>query len=160
MEVIMFDEKMQGKHLMLDIIVQSGENLTNPEKGQKFLEDIVETIGMTMVLPPITVKFPHAISEMKRTLTTLRNEGLGDSRAATELAIDLEKRKKEEYGYSSFVMIAESHLSMHTFPELGYFSFDCYSCKDFDSSLVISILHKNFSIRKMIRKETERVLPE
>ena len=156
----MFDEKMQGKHLMLDIIVQSGENLTNPEKGQKFLEDIVETIGMTMVLPPITVKFPHAISEMKRTLTTLRNEGLGDSRAATELAIDLEKRKKEEYGYSSFVMIAESHLSMHTFPELGYFSFDCYSCKDFDSSLVISILHKNFSIRKMIRKETERVLPE
>ena len=160
MEAIMFDEKMQGKHLMLDIIVQSGENLTNPEKGQKFLEDIVETIGMTMVLPPITVKFPHAISEMKRTLTTLRNEGLGDSRAATELAIDLEKRKKEEYGYSSFVMIAESHLSMHTFPELGYFSFDCYSCKDFDSSLVISILHKNFSIRKMIRKETERVLPE
>jgi len=160
MEVIMFDEKMQGKHLMLDIIVQSGENLTNPEKGQKFLEDIVETIGMTMVLPPITVKFPHAISEMKRTLTTLRNEGLGDSRAATELAIDLEKRKKEEYGYSSFVMIAESHLSMHTFPELGYFSFDCYSCKDFDSSLVVSILHKNFSIRKMIRKETERVLPE
>jgi len=156
----MFDEKMQGKHLMLDIIVQSGENLTNPEKGQKFLEDIVETIGMTMVLPPITVKFPHAISEMKRTLTTLRNEGLGDSKAATELAIDLEKRKKEEYGYSSFVMIAESHLSMHTFPELGYFSFDCYSCKDFDSSLVVSILHKNFSIRKMIRKETERVLPE
>ena len=156
----MFDEKIQGKHLMLDIIVQSGENLTNPEKGQKFLEDIVETIGMTMVLPPITVKFPHAISEMKRTLTTLRNEGLGDSRAATELAIDLEKRKKEEYGYSSFVMIAESHLSMHTFPELGYFSFDCYSCKDFDSSLVVSILHKNFSIRKMIRKETERVLPE
>ena len=156
----MFDEKIQGKHLMLDIIVQSGENLTNPEKGQKFLEDIVETIGMTMVLPPITVKFPHAISEMKRTLTTLRNEGLGDSKAATELAIDLEKRKKEEYGYSSFVMIAESHLSMHTFPELGYFSFDCYSCKDFDSSLVISILHKNFSIRKMIRKETERVLPE
>jgi len=156
----MFDEKMQGKHLMLDIIVQSGENLTNPEKGQKFLEDIVETIGMTMVLPPITVKFPHAISEMKRTLTTLRNEGLGDSKAATELAIDLEKRKKQEYGYSSFVMIAESHLSMHTFPELGYFSFDCYSCKDFDSSLVVSILHKNFSIRKMIRKETERVLPE
>ena len=160
MEVIMFDEKMQGKHLMLDIIVQSGENLTNPEKGQKFLEDIVETIGMTMVLPPITVKFTHAISEMKRTLTTLRNEGLGDSKAATELAIDLEKRKKQEYGYSSFVMIAESHLSMHTFPELGYFSFDCYSCKDFDSSLVVSILHKNFSIRKMIRKETERVLPE
>jgi len=156
----MFDEKIQGKHLMLDIIVQSGENLTNPEKGQKFLEDIVETIGMTMVLPPITVKFPHAISEMKRTLTTLRNEGLGDSKAATELAIDLEKRKKQEYGYSSFVMIAESHLSMHTFPELGYFSFDCYSCKDFDSSLVVSILHKNFSIRKMIRKETERVLPE
>ena len=156
----MFDEKIQGKHLMLDIIVQSGENLTNPEKGQKFLEDIVETIGMTMVLPPITVKFPHAISEMKRTLTTLRNEGLGDSKAATELAIDLEKRKKQEYGYSSFVMIAESHLSMHTFPELGYFSFDCYSCKDFDSSLVISILHKNISIRKMIRKETERVLPE
>ena len=155
----MFDEKMQGKHLMLDIIVKSGENLTNPEKGQKLLEDIIETIGMTMVLPPITVKFPHAISEMKRTLTTLRNEGLGDSKAATELAIDLEKRKKQEYGYSSFVMIAESHLSMHTFPELNYFSFDCYSCKNFDSGMLMEVLHKHFKIIKLIRQETERKIP-
>jgi S-adenosylmethionine decarboxylase len=38
----------------------------------------------------------------------------------------------EDWGVSGFVIIAESHLSIHTFPDKGFFAFDAFSCKPFD----------------------------
>ena len=38
----------------------------------------------------------------------------------------------DDWGVSGFVLIAESHISIHTFPERGYLSLDIFSCKDFD----------------------------
>ena len=43
-----------------------------------------------------------------------------------------ESGKKGYWGISGFVMIYESHISAHTWPELGYVSMDVYSCRDFD----------------------------
>jgi S-adenosylmethionine decarboxylase len=42
-------------------------------------------------------------------------------------------KKPEDWGVSGFVLIAESHISVHTFPERGYLNVDIFSCKDFDS---------------------------
>ena len=39
----------------------------------------------------------------------------------------------EDWGVSGFVLIAESHISVHTFPERGLLNIDIYSCKDFDT---------------------------
>ena len=36
-------------------------------------------------------------------------------------------------GISAFVMIAESHISIHTFPEKDYVFMDVFSCKSFDA---------------------------
>lgn len=41
-------------------------------------------------------------------------------------------KKPEDWGVSGFVLIAESHISVHTFPERGYMNVDIFSCKDFD----------------------------
>jgi len=38
----------------------------------------------------------------------------------------------EDWGISGFVMIAESHISVHTFPERGEVSIDVFSCKEYD----------------------------
>lgn len=38
----------------------------------------------------------------------------------------------EDWGISGFVMIAESHISVHTFPESGEVSIDVFSCKEYD----------------------------
>src|SRR3989344_1463950 len=35
-------------------------------------------------------------------------------------------------GISGFVMIAESHISVHTFPEKDYIFIDVFSCKSFN----------------------------
>ena len=35
----------------------------------------------------------------------------------------------EDWGVSGFVVIAESHISLHTFPERRYINIDIFSCK-------------------------------
>tara|TARA_B100000212_G_scaffold338267_1_gene314507 strand:- start:1281 stop:1757 length:477 start_codon:yes stop_codon:yes gene_type:complete len=156
----MADFKYDGRHLMLDVIVKDGKVLTDPRIGTAFLEDIVETIDMTQILPPITVKFPHAVSELTRTLQRLKKEGLENSETAKQIREDLRLRKEESYGYSSFLMIAESHLSIHTFPELNYFSFDCYSCKWFDDTEIDKILNKHFDVTDITTQLVKRLVPE
>ena len=38
----------------------------------------------------------------------------------------------DESGITGMILIAESHISIHTYPEKGYFAFDIFSCKEFD----------------------------
>ncbi|MES2213893.1 MAG: adenosylmethionine decarboxylase [Patescibacteria group bacterium] len=37
---------------------------------------------------------------------------------------------KDPGGWSGFVMIAESHISIHTFPARGFVSIDVYTCQN------------------------------
>lgn len=37
---------------------------------------------------------------------------------------------KDSGGYSGFVVIAESHISIHTFPKKKFVSIDAYTCKE------------------------------
>ena len=148
-----------GLHLMIDAVVKNPEALVSPEVGVSMLEAIIEEIDMTMILPPVTVKFPHATCEMKRVLQDLESEGLGESKSAKDLRNKLQERKNESYGYSSFALIAESHLSIHTFPELEYFSFDCYSCKSFDVEKVKSVMNKFYDIREITVQVASRRIP-
>jgi len=41
--------------------------------------------------------------------------------------------KAEDWGVSGFVLIAESHIAVHTFPERGYVWVDIFSCKEFEA---------------------------
>lgn len=149
-----------GRHLMIDALTSSKDKLCKPEYAIEFLESVVEEIDMTMILPPVTVKFPHATCELNRVLQSLQSEELGQSKTAEKIKNDLKNRKEESYGYSTFVMIAESHLSIHTFPELGYISFDCYSCKYFDTALVENLLNKYFNVTKCVSQTTKRLVPD
>ncbi len=55
----------------------------------------------------------------------------------------------EDWGISGFVLIAESHISIHTFPEKLYLSVDIFSCKPFDTNKAVETLREYFSIQKM-----------
>lgn len=54
----------------------------------------------------------------------------------------------EDWGVSGFVLIAESHISIHTFPERGYLSLDIFSCKDFDYSQAVAYVTEVFGIAR------------
>ena len=55
----------------------------------------------------------------------------------------------EDWGISGFVLIAESHISIHTFPDKLYLSLDIFSCKAFNANLAIRHIKDIFSIEKM-----------
>ncbi|MBU1196898.1 adenosylmethionine decarboxylase [Candidatus Micrarchaeota archaeon] len=62
----------------------------------------------------------------------------------------------DDGGISGFVLIAESHISIHTFPELGYFTFDLYSCKAFDRKKVIEIIKQYFGPTRVMEEFVHR----
>ena len=51
-------------------------------------------------------------------------------------------------GISGFVMIAESHISIHTFPEKDYVFIDVFSCKGFDVDNAVKLLVRAFEAKK------------
>jgi S-adenosylmethionine decarboxylase len=52
--------------------------------------------------------------------------------------------KKDPGGWSGFVMIQESHISIHTFIKRRFVTMDIYSCKQFDSEACIKYFKKVF----------------
>ncbi len=57
-------------------------------------------------------------------------------------------KKPEDSGISGFVLIAESHISIHTFPEKNYLSLDIFSCKPFDVDRAVEVVTGYFRIDK------------
>ncbi|MFH0949419.1 MAG: S-adenosylmethionine decarboxylase [Candidatus Aenigmatarchaeota archaeon] len=52
---------------------------------------------------------------------------------------------KDPGGITGFVLIAESHISIHTFPKFGFITMDVYSCKPFNTTLVKKLVSDKFS---------------
>ncbi len=61
-------------------------------------------------------------------------------------------------GISGLVVIAESHIAIHTFPELDYFTMDVFSCKNFDIEKAISFIRDAFDVKEMDRMLVQRGL--
>lgn len=54
----------------------------------------------------------------------------------------------EDWGITGMVIIAESHISIHTFPEKKYCFIDLFSCKCFDMEKAKKFLIKAFGSKK------------
>ena len=52
--------------------------------------------------------------------------------------------RRDPGGWSGFVMIHESHISIHTFIKRRFVTIDAYSCKQFDTKLAIEYFKKIF----------------
>jgi len=64
----------------------------------------------------------------------------------------------EDWGVSGFVIIAESHISVHTFPDRGYLNVDVFSCKEFDSALAEAEIKSYFGIQRIDSQVIDRGL--
>lgn len=63
------------------------------------------------------------------------------------------------YGVSGVVIISESHLAIHTWPEFGYAAVDLFTCGDeCDPLVAYEYLKENFSAGKAIYTELKRGL--
>jgi S-adenosylmethionine decarboxylase len=66
--------------------------------------------------------------------------------------------KPEDWGVSGYVMIAESHIALHTFPERRLIWADVFSCKDFDATPILEDLKRRFRFRQLDVRTLERNL--
>lgn len=58
--------------------------------------------------------------------------------------------EKDQGGISGFVMIAESHISVHTFPEKGFVSVDVYTCQgDLDENKIGEYFKETFGLGEL-----------
>ena len=73
---------------------------------------------------------------------------IGMTKISAPFVVRYDSDNPEEWGLSGFVLIAESHISIHTFPEKNYLSLDIFSCKEFDSQSAISYVNKLFGVQK------------
>ena len=66
--------------------------------------------------------------------------------------------KPEDWGVTGFVIIAESHISVHTFPEHGYVWVDIFSCKEFEAPQALGKIVDAFGLTSYTENILERGL--
>ena len=57
-------------------------------------------------------------------------------------------KRPQDWGLSGFVLIAESHISVHTFPDRGHVNVDVFSCKAFDVEGALAVVKDTFGVSR------------
>jgi S-adenosylmethionine decarboxylase len=76
-------------------------------------------------------------------------DSLDMTRITEPNVLKYEAPKREDSGVSGFVIIAESHISIHTFPRKNYINIDIFSCQPFDHELALEDVKELFGLTKV-----------
>lgn len=83
-------------------------------------------------------------------LNTVRDTLMEAARIAGATIIGEKFHRFSPQGVSGVVVIAESHLSIHTWPELGYAALDLFTCShDMDIQAALGLLKSSFGPQDM-----------
>lgn len=74
---------------------------------------------------------------------------LGMTRITDPKVLEYNGPKPEDAGVSGFVIIAESHISIHTFPHREYVNIDIFSCKSFDNDRALADAKRLFDLQNV-----------
>ena len=73
----------------------------------------------------------------------------------------MQSKQFEPQGATVLVMLSESHLSIHTYPERGFAAIDCYTCGEtVDPQLAIDYLVSVLRPEKVFAKKLTRGIGE
>ncbi len=65
--------------------------------------------------------------------------------------LDVQEKCFEPYGYTLLVLLSESHLAIHTYPEYGSLYFNMYSCRGpKDAEPTFEILKRELKPKKIL----------
>lgn len=77
--------------------------------------------------------------------------------ASGATVLSVQAKRFEPQGATVLVMLSESHLSIHTYPERGFAAIDCYTCGEaVDPQVAIDCLvsvlkPEKFYVKKLVR---------
>jgi len=78
------------------------------------------------------------------------------AKASEVTVLKISKYKFEPQGFTILALLAESHMSFHTFPEKGIISFDFFTCAKISPSIAIDIIKKEFKHKRIVKKKFDR----
>ena len=78
------------------------------------------------------------------------------AKASKVTVLEISKYKFEPQGFTILALLAESHMSFHTFPEKGIISFDFFTCGKISSSIALEIIKKEIKHTRIVKKEFNR----
>lgn len=119
-----------GPHLTLDLYGCNRRKLSNFSFITHILEELPDLIGMKKISPASVSAFAG---------NPIGNQDSFD-----------------HGGCSGFILIAESHIAIHTFVAQNFASIDIFSCKEFDVENAEDYLVKEFEARKVEKNLFDR----
>ena len=87
--------------------------------------------------------------ELVRDFLTECPTQLGMTRITEPNVIEYDAPDPEDSGISGFVIIAESHISIHTFPRRNYVNIDMFSCREFDHQRALAAAESLFDLQEV-----------
>lgn len=78
----------------------------------------------------LLVELKDCNPEILKSLDKVRDAMVSAAKKAKATIIDVSFHEFSPFGISGMVVIAESHLSIHTWPEYGYAALDIFTCGD------------------------------
>lgn len=83
------------------------------------------------------------------------------SKIARSTLLDLKLHLFEPQGITGFALLAQSHISIHTWPENGYVAVDIYTCgEDTDPAKAVKFIIEELEAKKHLIKNIARYTPE
>jgi S-adenosylmethionine decarboxylase len=78
----------------------------------------------------LLIELKECNPEVLKSLEKVRSAMVTAAKKAKATIIDVSFREFNPFGISGIVVIAESHLTIHTWPEYGYAAVDIFTCGD------------------------------
>jgi len=78
------------------------------------------------------------------------------AKKAKVVILEISKHKFEPQGFTLIALLAESHMSFHTFPENNIISFDFFTCGKVSPAVALDIIKKEIEHKRIVKKEFNR----
>ena len=78
------------------------------------------------------------------------------AKKAKVTVLEISKYKFEPQGFTLVALLAESHISFHTFPEKGIISFDFFTCGKVNPIVALDIIKEEIKHKRIVKKEFNR----
>jgi len=125
---------MSGRHLILDGYVKDSSVFTS-ERLTSLFQNLADALDMKIIQGPTFLEVP--LDESKLKSDVFQDEG----------------------GITGSCIISTSHMALHAWPLRGYFSADVFSCKDFDVSRAMAVLHDHLGLGNVNVINLDRTKP-
>lgn len=117
---------------------------------KKLEESSIKRAGVHLIIEFWGGKIIESSKEIRRILITTAKE-------SNNTPVGIKIHKFNPHGLTGFILLAESHISIHTWPEINYVAIDIFSCgKKGKPYKGLEYLKKEFQPKKVRVKEIRR----